>query len=116
MESLNQLSKSPLPAWGFSAILAASPLYRPIELPKLRAYPTNIQVGVFSAFTALGGFITYDNDIQDGSAVIAVWSTLYALSNWKRAVWNLKFAPKALLGLSLFNGVVYSGQALNLYK
>lgn len=116
MASLDAYSKSPLPAWGFSLALATSPLYRAIELPKMRAYPSNVQVAVFSAFTGLGGFICYDNDVQDGSAVVAVWSTLYALSNARRAMWNFKLPPKALLGLSVLNGVLYGGQAIGLYN
>lgn len=115
MDNLRDLSKSPLPAWSFAAALGLSPLYRPIELPKMRAYPSNVQVAVFTAFTALGGFITYDNDPKDGAAVVGVWSTLYALSNFKRALWNLKFGPKFLVGLAVANGGLYGAQALGVF-
>lgn len=115
MEKIDAYSRSPYPAWGFAAALGLAPLYKPIEISKMRSYPSTMQGSVFAAFTALGGFFCYDNDVQDGAAVVAVWSTLYALANWKRAMFNLKMGPKVLLGLSLVNGGAYGAQVLGLF-
>ncbi|GMM32406.1 Aim19 protein [Martiniozyma asiatica (nom. inval.)] len=129
---LYKWSSSPLPAWAFSTGLALSPMMRPAipvavgadtnnggflfkSKKPLSSYPTNIHVALFSAFVGLGGFMCYDNDVSDGSAVVGVWSLLYAMSNFKKSMWNLKLLPKGLTGLAFANATVYGGRWLGLY-
>ena len=127
---------SPFPAWAFTTALLASTAVRTpavaiptstsaagtaasaagaalkgYRTPKIvSAYPSNMQVAVFGAFTALGGFMCYDNDPKNGSAVVGVWSLLYVLANAKKSMWNLKFMPKALTGMALVNAALYGGK------
>ncbi|ODQ44721.1 hypothetical protein PICMEDRAFT_74428 [Pichia membranifaciens NRRL Y-2026] len=138
-----QWGVSPVPAWAFSAALLLSPALRP-QFPVLNnpnaggaggantgaggmsssmfrsakaplaAYPSNIQVLVFSSFIGLGGFMCYDHDPTNGAAVAGCWSLLYFLTNVKRSMWNLKVYPKALTSLALVNSAIYSAKYLNL--
>lgn len=133
-----QWGVSPVPAWAFSAALLLSPALRP-QFPVLSnpnagdmgaggksssmlrsakapllAYPSNIQVLVFSSFIGLGGFMCYDHDPTNGAAVAGCWSLLYFLTNVKRSMWNLKVYPKALTSLALVNSAIYSAKYLNL--
>ena len=99
----NDWATSPFPAWTFSAALLLSPALRPkipVKLDSINnsinnsisnsisasnfykknlksAYPSNIQVALFSSFIGLGGFMCYDKDLPNGQITIGVWSLLY---------------------------------------
>lgn len=131
-----QWGVSPVPAWAFSAALLLSPALRP-QFPVLNsanasgaaaggassyarprlpvsAYPSNLQVLVFSSFVGLGGFMCYDNDPANGAAVVGCWSLLYFLTSVKRSIWNLKLYPKALTSFALVNSALYSAKYFNI--
>ena len=126
---VHQWGLSPAPAWAFATALAASPAFRPVlEAPQtvqsssglyksapkvVSPYPSTPQVALFTAFSALGGFMIYDNDPTNGSAVVGVWSLLYFMANVKKSMWNLKLYPQALTSLALVNSVFYGGKFLN---
>ncbi|TID21176.1 hypothetical protein CANINC_003456 [Pichia inconspicua] len=130
---LSQWGVSPFPAWAFTGALLGSPLLRPsaaiLNNPQstgsnptkifanaakqVGSYPTNPQVLLFSAFVGLGGFMCYDKDPVNGSAVISVWSLLYVLSNAKKAMWNFKLYPKVLTTLALANSTIYGAKYFN---
>lgn len=126
-----KLAQSPIPAWTFSAGLLLSPALRP-KIPILNdqttgykvisnftskrflpAYPSNVQVLIFSSFISLGGFMCYDKDLNDGQAVIGVWSLLYFLTNLKKSMWNFKIYPKFLTSFALVNTAIYGSKYLN---
>ncbi|GMM47224.1 hypothetical protein DAPK24_037990 [Pichia kluyveri] len=127
---LNQWGKSPLPAWLFSSSLLLTPILRTPKIPisvdtpnssflkknarLVSAYPSNLQVAVFSGFIGLGGFMCYDNDPKNGSAVITVWSLLYVLSTFRNSLWNLKIFPKTMTGLALTNAGLYGCKYFNI--
>ncbi|CDK27696.1 unnamed protein product [Kuraishia capsulata CBS 1993] len=125
-----ELSATPYPAWALAAGLVTTPLIRPTLVPAAAvdaapkstfgfggsklgvkypglSYPTNLSCLLFGATSALGGYMIYDNDLQNGSGFLAVWSLLYPIVNGRKAIWTLKLWPKLLAGQALINAGLY---------
>lgn len=131
LEFASKWGQSPYPAWAFSTALLGSFAARPhVEIttdpttghmmnsrfkthPVLKAYPTTAHTMIFSSFVALGGIMCFDKDPVNGSAVVGVWSLLYALTNFKKSMWNFQLYPKTLTTLALVNSAFYSAKYLN---
>ncbi|GMF06695.1 unnamed protein product [[Candida] boidinii] len=133
-ETIYQISSTPFAAWAFTSGLVASPMFKSASLrpatpvgtgygygsgssvvgffskKPISPYPNNASVLLFGAMTALGGFMIYDNDPENGSGVIAAWSSLYAIMNTRKAVFSWKLWPKALVLCALGNSAVYGSR------
>ncbi|QPG75459.1 hypothetical protein FOA43_002814 [Brettanomyces nanus] len=121
---LQEWSSSPYPALGFSGALAVIPTIRPVisqvatsfkKKPVLLSpYPSNLSVLFFGGFVGLGGFLIYDHDVENGSALTSAWSLMYVLANGKRSLLTFRLYPKVLALLALANSGVYGGRFLGL--
>lgn len=132
-ETMFQISSTPFAAWAFTSGLVISPMFKSASLRPASAvgsgsgsgsgsligffskkpispYPNNASVLLFGAMTALGGFMVYDNDPENGSGVITAWSSLYVIMNTRRAIFSWKLWPKALVLCAIGNSAAYGSR------
>lgn len=115
-DTVNQLPKTPYPAWVFSGLL----LYKGITTHKpigdytgtsggsykfsqslSLSKPSRVTCFTFGAAHLLGGWILYDGDIPNGAGFNFAWSTLYLLVNGKSSVKSLVQGRLNPVGLSI---------------
>lgn len=124
MDYINIAANTPYPPWVFSSVL----LYRGITATKPLqiagssgssaqfsqslsvAKPNRASCFTFGLTTALGGYMIYDGEIENGAGFTSAWSTMYLLVNGKasvRSVLSGRVSPIALSLLALGNASIY---------
>lgn len=118
---------TPLPAWALSAALLYQGVtsHRPVDaklgsggssrFSKALASqrPTRLLCFLFGGALALGGYIVYDGDVENGAGFSGAWATLYLLVNGRAAVKNFfwgRVKPVGYALLALGNAGVYGKQ------
>lgn len=118
-------ASTPYPAWIFgSALLARGLTIQPamkgfdgtsgssfkFSQTLATARPTKLSCYLFGAAHLLGGWITYDGDIINGSGFNFAWSTLYLIVNGRSGLKSVLYGrinPLALSTLALGNAGLY---------
>lgn len=133
---LYALTKTPYPALANAALLASTPVLSPsLKVPPVKKSPafsipmsrvfsrsSTPRVGIsaktalfFSTMQAIGAYMIYDNDLENGAGFIATWSTLYLIVGGKKSFSALRYGrtwPLVLSSLSLANAVLYGQRFL----
>ena len=129
------LTKTPYPALVSAALLASTPVLSPslkvpstqppaLSIPMFRVFsrsPTP-RIGIttktalfFSTMQAIGAYMIYDNDLENGAGFIATWSALYLIVGGKKSFSALRYGrtwPLVLSSVSLANAVLYGQRFL----
>lgn len=114
---VDQAADSAVPPWIFSSVLLYKGLTstRPIDAisgssggsAKLArslaiAKPTKASCYTFGLTHLIGGYMIYDQDVENGAGFTFAWSSLYLLVNGKASIKSIFSGRVSPIGLSVF--------------
>lgn len=132
---LYALTRTPYPALANAALLASTPVLSPsfkvpptqspalsIAMSRVFSKSSTARIGIttktalfFSTMQAIGAYMIYDNDLENGAGFIATWSALYLIVGGKKSFNALRYGrtwPLVLSSVSLANAVLYGQRFL----
>ncbi|CAI4402311.1 ALI_HP2_G0021580.mRNA.1.CDS.1 [Saccharomyces cerevisiae] len=132
---LYALTRTPYPALANAALLTSTPVLSPsfkvpptqspaLSIPMSRVFSksSTARIGIttktalfFSTMQAIGAYMIYDNDLENGAGFIATWSALYLIVGGKKSFSALRYGrtwPLVLSSVSLANAVLYGQRFL----
>lgn len=122
--SIDSVTDTPFPPWLFGSLL----FYKGISIPApisssgtsgashkfakslATSKPTKLSCYTFGLAHLIGGYMIYDDNLENGAGFTFAWSTLYLLVNGRasfKSVFSGRVSPLALSILALGNAGIY---------